>query len=47
MASALPTLDEVLVAGSIAHVPVTPAQARAIIDTIGRIESPENSRAWA
>jgi len=41
MASALPTVDEVLVAGSIAHVPVTPAQARAIIDTIGRIESPE------
>jgi hypothetical protein len=42
MPSAIPTLDEVLVAGSIAHVPVTPAQADAIIATIERIESPEN-----
>ena len=42
MPSALPTLDEVLVAGSIANVPVTPAQAHAIIATIERLEDPNN-----
>lgn len=41
MPSPMPTLDEVLVAGSIADVPVTPAQAQAIIDTIKRIDAPD------
>ena len=42
MAPAVPTIEEVLVAGSIAEVPVTTAQAQAIVDTIERFESPEN-----
>ena len=41
MAFPLPTVDEVLVAGSIADVPVTREQAHAIIATIERFESPE------
>lgn len=41
MAHAVPTIDEVLVAASLAEVTVTTAQAQAIIDTIGRIESSE------
>ena len=40
MALPLPTLDEILVAGSLAGIPVTRAQAQAIIDTIERFESP-------
>jgi hypothetical protein len=42
MAFPLPTLDEVLVAGSLADVPVTPRQAQAIVDTIVHFESPES-----
>lgn len=42
MPSQVPTLDEVLVAGSLAGVPVTPAQAQAVVDTITHIESPES-----
>jgi hypothetical protein len=42
MAFPLPTTDEVLVAGSLAGVPVTPAQARAIIGTIEHFDSPES-----
>jgi hypothetical protein len=37
----LPTIDEVLVAGSLAGVPVTPSQAQAIIDTVAHFEAPE------
>ena len=42
MAFPLPTIDEVLVAGSLAGVPVTRAQAQALIDTIEHFESPES-----
>jgi hypothetical protein len=38
----VPTRDEVLVAGSLAGVSVTDAQARAIVDTIEHFESPES-----
>jgi hypothetical protein len=37
----IPTVDEVLVAGSLAGVPVTLAQAQAITDTIAHFESPD------
>lgn len=35
------TVDEVLVAGSLAGVPVSLAQAQAIVDTIAHFESPD------
>jgi hypothetical protein len=37
----IPTVDEVLVAGSLAGVPVTLAQAQTITDTIAHFESPD------
>ncbi len=37
------TVDEVLVAGSLAGVPVTQAQAEAIVATIAHFESPETA----
>lgn len=42
MPSHIPTLAEVLVAGSLAGATVTPAQTQAIIDTIEHFESPES-----
>jgi hypothetical protein len=42
MAFAPPTCDEVFVVGSLAGVPVTTAQAQAILDTIQHFESPES-----
>jgi hypothetical protein len=38
----IPTVDEVLVAGSLAGVPVTPEQAHAVIATVEHFESPES-----
>jgi len=42
MPSQVPTLDEVLVAGSLAGATVTPAQAQAIVETIKHFECPES-----
>jgi hypothetical protein len=42
MAFPIPTVDEVLVAGSLAGVPVTPAQAQAVVATVEHFESPES-----
>jgi hypothetical protein len=41
MAFPIPTVDEVLVAGSLAGVPVTSEQAHAVIATVEHFESPE------
>src|ERR1700751_3039020 len=42
MSFAIPTIDEVLVAGALVNVPVTPAQARAVVESIERFEAPDS-----